>query len=366
MTTMRALAKIPGASPNEAAAAWAVRLDRGPLSQAEETEFAKWVADPVNDEALCRANDALHVFDADRLTDPNLRALRQAALAARPEPQRRFRPYLVTSLAAAVVAGFVLLGRSSQVAAPRTPVIATAASAVPSATAVAESSAQPIEYASDVGKRRSIPLPDGSTVTLNTNSQVAVSFTEGRRMIRLMRGQALFDVAHNPQRPFIVFAGDRRVTALGTIFEVRTEPSKMQVVLVRGSVVVDHANQQESTSSAKSSAPVLLEPGQGLMAEGNRQRVVKIDLKRELLWRTGFVEFADESLGHAVSEINRYTNRPIELSPDGVADLRVSGVFRTDDPMHFVETVSELLSIDVDSSKGGIKLSLAKKVEPKG
>jgi len=347
-------------SPAEAAAVWAVRLDRGTLTSSEEAEFAEWLAAPQNDEAFARADSALHVFDADSHSDPHLRALRQAALEAAPT-QRRFPLLIAASVATIGVATVLLMGRAGQFGSVQAPSATVASVSAP--TAASESVARPLEYTSDVGKRRTIPLPDGSTITLNTNSRVMVTFTEGRRLIQLVRGEALFDVAHNPQRPFVVLAGERRVTALGTFFEVRVDPNRTRVVLVNGHVVVDRGSELERSSKSKSEEPVLLEPGQGLIAESGRaQRVVKVDLKRELLWRSGFVQFDDESLGRAVAEFNRYTSSPIELVPDGVADLRVSGVFRTDDARHFAESVSELHSLDLKPTKqGGIRISRVKK-----
>jgi len=358
MTTIRAVPRTYGLSPGEAAAVWVARLDRGSISQSEEAEFAEWVADPSNDEALTRANEAFHVFDADRLTDPNLRAMRQAALKATPAPRRR-SAYLVAAAIVMIGVGLVAnrFPRTNSSAAPVVAAASSSASPVPE-----ERPSRPVEYSSGVGQRRMIALADGSTITLNTNSRLSVSLTEGRRLIQLMQGQALFEVAHNPRRPFMVFAGDRRVTALGTVFEVRTEPSCMQVVLVKGAVVVDHGERPGATVSSKVDTPVLLEPGQAFVAARGKQRVYKVDLRRELLWRDGFVEFDDESLGRAVKELNRYASHPIELSPDGVADLRVSGVFRTDDPSRFFDTVGELLSLDVQrTNSGGMRLSRSKK-----
>ena len=363
MTTIRAVPRTFGMSPGEAAAVWTARLDRGSLSQSEEAEFAEWVADPANDEALSRANEALHVFDADRLSDPHLRALRQAALTA--APARRRQPfYLAASVAAIMFVAALALIRFQQTHTASAPIFAAASTASP--RSAGDAPVPPVEYSADVGKRRTVSLSDGSIITLNTNSQVSVSFTEARRLIHLIRGQALFEVAHNPQRPFMVFAGGRRVTALGTVFEVHAdEPSKMKVVLVQGAVVVDRGDRPGTASSTAADKPVLLAPGQAFVATGDRQRVSQIDVKRELMWRDGFVEFADESLGRAVKEFNRYTSKPIELSADGVADLRVSGVFRTDDPRRFVDTVSELLSIDVQPTQhGGVRLSRAKRASP--
>ena len=364
MTSIRAVPKTYGMSPAEAAAIWVVRLDRGTLTSSEEAEFAEWLATPQNDEAFSKADGALHVFDADRDSDPHLLALRQAALEAAAPARRRYPLLIAASVAAIGVATVLLMGRAGQFGPAQAPSATVASVGAP---AVASASvARPLEYTSDIGKRRTIPLPDGSTITLNTNSQVMVTFTEGRRLIRLVRGEALFDVAHNPQRPFIVLAGERRVTALGTFFEVRVDADRTRVVLVNGHVVVDRGSEQGQSSSSKAGEPVLLEPGQGFIAQSGRaQRVFKVDLKRELLWRSGFVQFDDESLGRAIAEINRYTSLPIELSPDGVANLRVSGVFRTDDARHFADSVSELLSLDVKPTpQGGIRLSRAKKDSP--
>jgi len=363
MTTIRAVPRTHGMSPGEAAAVWAARLDRGTLSLSDEAEFAEWVSDPANDEALTRANEAMRVFDADRFTDPNLKALRQAALKTVPAP-RRYHVYLAASVALLMVGAAFVMARMQQFKPTGAPIVAVAPVATPPRVADA-AVARPIEYSADVGSRRMVSLPDGSTITLNTNSQVAVNFTEGRRLINLLRGQALFEVAHNPQRPFMVFAGDRRVTALGTVFEVRTDPSRMQVVLVQGSVVVDRGDRPGNTSRSKAEDPVRLTPGQAFIDAGGRQRVTAIDVKRELLWRDGFVEFDDDSLGRAVREFNRYASQPIELSPDGVADLRISGVFRTDDPKRFVDTIGELLPVEVQPTpRGGMRLSRASKVNP--
>ena len=94
------------------------------------------------------------------------------------------------------------------------------------------------EYVTAIGEQRTVPLDDGSRIALNSNSQVKIEFTAERRAVRLLRGEAFFEVAHNRVRPFVVIAGDNEVTAVGTAFEVRYEPDHTDVTLVEGKVNV--------------------------------------------------------------------------------------------------------------------------------
>ncbi len=94
------------------------------------------------------------------------------------------------------------------------------------------------EYITSIGEQRTVPLDDGSRIALNSNSQVQIEFTADKRTVRLLRGEAFFEVAHNKERPFVVIAGENEVTAVGTAFEVRYEPDHIDVTLVEGKVNV--------------------------------------------------------------------------------------------------------------------------------
>ena len=346
-------------SPAEAAAHWVVRRDARDLAAGEEAEFAAWLADPVNAEAYDRADGAMALFDMDHGADPNLRALRQAALDAAPAPRRLFRIAGGALLAASLVGVVTLVGieRSNNPLQPAKPapiVVAQAPDKVPA-------QANAGDYTTGVGERRTVRLADGSSVTLNTRTKMTVAFTAGRRLIRLVRGQALFEVAHDRSRPFVVEAADRQVTALGTIFEVRVDPGRVNVVLIRGRVVVDRTREAMNSFGGAPMAPAFLKPGEEFSAElGAPQRVAAVNVERQLLWRDGFVEFDDEPLGLAVAEINRYANRPITLRDDGVGALHLSGVFRTGSPDGFIDAVGAVLPVEAKpTAQGGIELSLA-------
>ena len=360
MMQLRAIPRTRGMSPVEAAAHWLVRRDAHELSPSEEAEFDAWRADPVNADAYRRASGAMGLFDADLGADPHLKALRQAALDAAPTPRRRFRA-AAALMAASLVGAITFLGIEHSGVGP-VPSIRPTAVAMTTATPLAEPvRGTQTDYATGVGERRTIRLADGTAVTLNTRTKMTVAFTERRRLIRLVRGQALFQVFHDRSRPFVVEAADRQVTALGTTFEVRVDPGRINVVLIEGRVVVDRTPEAARAFESVKLAPTVLQPGEEFsVALGAPQHVGLVDVDRQLLWRDGFIEFDDEPLGAAVAEINRYSSRPITLADDGVASLHLSGVFSTGAPDQFVDAISAILPIKSRTTpQGAIELSLA-------
>jgi transmembrane sensor len=169
----------------------------------------------------------------------------------------------------------------------------------------------------------------------------------------LKRGQAYFQVAKDASRPFVVQTTHRRVVALGTAFDVEYNAGLFQVLLVEGSVQVDHGGHSLSVPGESASA-VVLNPGQALVARlGVEERVVILDVERRLRWREGFVEFEDEPLASAVAELNRYYASPVVIRDARVAQLRVSGIFRTTPRDEFVSLVGELLPVRVNRLQGG-------------
>ncbi|WP_343517926.1 FecR domain-containing protein [Sphingomonas sp.] len=335
-----------GMTADEAAVYWVLRRDRDGLSAADQAAFAAWLdASEAHASAFRKANGVWDVFEESD-ADPHLTALRQAALAT-PAPRRRWIPAAVGAGVAASLAAAALLlpGQLGQTGNP---------ARAPTADAVAETDVQPAaaaRFATVKGERRTVSLPDGTRVTLNTDTAIALAYTPGTRHVRLLRGQALFEVAKDAARPFSVEAAGRRVTALGTVFEVRLDPGRMKVVLVEGRVVVDRA---AAASELPDPAPTLLKPGQALVAElGVPQRVAPVDVGSELMWREGYVSLEDTPLAAAVAEMSRYTAAPIRVLDDETGRLRVSGVFRTGDADRFAGLVRELLPVRVERFADG-------------
>jgi transmembrane sensor len=333
-----------GMTADEAAVYWVLRHDREDLSAADQAAFSAWLAaSEAHAAAYRKANGVWDVFEQGD-ADPHLTALRQAALAT-PAPRRRWIPAAVgAGLAASLAAAALLL--PGQLGLTGTP-------SAPAADMVAGTDAAPAaaRLATARGERRTVRLPDGTRVTLNTDTAIALAYTPGNRHVRLLRGQALFEVAKDASRPFSVEAAGRRVTALGTVFEVRLDPGRMKVVLVEGRVVVDRA---AAASELPDPAPTLLKPGQALVAElGVPQRVATVDVGSELMWREGYVSLEDTPLAAAVAEMSRYTATPIRVLDEETGRMRVSGVFRTGDPERFAGLVRELLPVRVKRMADG-------------
>ncbi|WP_224920479.1 FecR family protein [Sphingomonas sp. R647] len=200
-------------------------------------------------------------------------------------------------------------------------------------------------YATAVGEQKVAVLEDGSRIALNTNSRVDIEFTPGTRTIRLDHGEAMFEVAHNAARPFIVTAGDKQVRALGTVFLVRREGDLVTVTLIDGKVSVTELSPRTGTA-AKASA--ILAPGERFTASGARQPVIDTESAEvATAWRRGQAIFRDTPMVEAVAELNRYGGAKLEVTDPRLAALPISGVFATNETRDFAEAMAALHGLHV-------------------
>lgn len=211
-------------------------------------------------------------------------------------------------------------------------------------------------YQTGVGQRESFVLADGSSITLNTDSRVSTHYRDGLRAVTLERGQALFKVAKDRSRPFVVSAGGRQVTALGTEFDVYLSPRAFEVTLLEGRVTVTRAAKAAAAAaSAKPAAGAAatlaeLRPGEQFVALAKAAPQVRAaDVRRVVSWRNGQIVFENERLGDAVAEINRYSQRKIVLADAHLASLKISGAFNTGDTGTFVEALTDYFPIERDT-----------------
>jgi transmembrane sensor len=217
-------------------------------------------------------------------------------------------------------------------------------------------------YATEVGEQRIVRLDDGTRVTLNSGTTLRVAFTALKRRVRLDRGEAFFEVSHNAKRPFIVTAGDRQVTALGTAFAVSYEPNRTAVTLVEGkvSVVAVGASPPAPPSPAvltPDTGTVILSPGERVTY--SRKSAPKLDeprLDSVTAWRRGEVVLDKTPLADAVAEMNRYEKTRLVIEDPRSAALRVSGIYHVGDSTGFAQTVAELYGLDVQQAGGEIRL----------
>lgn len=180
-------------------------------------------------------------------------------------------------------------------------------------------------YRTPVGGLAVVPMADGSTITLNTDSRIRVAMSGQERRVELERGEAFFDVAKDPGRPFVVDAGDQRVIAVGTQFSVRREGDAIRVVVTEGKVRVEPEGRESVAAREPLTAgAVALANNAGVLL----QQQALPDAQEALSWRTGVLVFRDLTLTEAVAEFNRYNTRKIVIEDPGIATLRIAGSFR--------------------------------------
>lgn len=231
------------------------------------------------------------------------------------------------------------------------------------------------DYTTRHGEQRLVRLDDGSRVAMNSDTRLSVALTARERRVRLERGEAYFEVARNPALPFIVVAGDSQVTALGTAFVVRYEPTRVAVTLVEGKVAVKSlgskqqgkqlmrqqqraANLPTEPNDAPSSArEIILAPGERLvLASRTQPQLDSPRLDAVTAWRRGEVLLEGTALPDAIAEMNRYDERQLVIDDAALAAVRVSGVYRTGDSPGFARAVAELHGLQIIERAGRIHL----------
>lgn len=206
-----------------------------------------------------------------------------------------------------------------------------------------------------VGERRLVALEDGSRVTLNTASTVEVSFSRAERRVRLVRGEALFEVAHDAARPFLVDAGAARFRALGTAFNIRLRPDVVELTVTQGVVAVAAGEGAVATpAGAKISA------GEGAVVRSGAVAPTALDdrrLRQRTAWQEGVLEFDGESLAQAVGEFNRYRRQPIVIGDARLEALRIGGRFEVDEADKFLAALTSSFPIEaIATADGGVLL----------
>ena len=304
---------------DEAAARWVARIDRGALPEAEQLSLEQWLeADVRRQGAFAKANAIMAHSDRARALGPGS-ILNEGV----PSAFNRRRAILMgggaiaASLAGAIIAGDFWRRHS-------------------------------LELTTAKGEVRHVPLADGSSVTLNTASVVRVNYSPAVRDVELLAGEALFDVARDKQRPFVVHAGDTRVRAVGTSFTVRREKDGVVRVLVsEGVVEVTKAGQSEPVRVGANvvavTAPTAPETTTSTVAINAPVRVQTVgpnEVARGLSWREGMLAFDGESLSAAAAEFDRYSSTRIVIDDPDLGRETVTGLFSASDPTGFAKAVA--------------------------
>ncbi|MFT4254495.1 MAG: FecR domain-containing protein, partial [Caulobacter sp.] len=270
---------------------WLVRLQGETVTADDWLAFDAWLnAEPENGEAydLAAAEDeALKLLDASQVAEP-------AAVVTplRPRPARRAWLWSGGAALAAAFVGAAVLG----------PGLLKPAETV---------------YVTGKGESRTIALDDGSRIDLAPGSRMAVRFTRGERHVDLGDAQAVFDVAKDPSRPFVIAAGDTRVRVVGTRFDVRRRDGRVSVGVERGLVEV----------SPGGAGTYRLPPGRGLSHVEGASAAKLADLApgEATAWRNGRLIYRDRPLTEVAGDLNRLFARPVRIVDAKAGDMRLSG-----------------------------------------
>jgi transmembrane sensor len=302
-------------SIDEQAARWAVRLASGVLPGEQQRELERWLQSDLRHRgALVRAR--AHWSDLDRLASLH-RPLREAVPAAGgPRLTRRRWLSGAAAAATALAAGLSWLALRGRA----------------------------LNYVSGLGEVRRIPLTDGSTVLLNTSSELVVHIDAQQRHLALVRGEALFQVAPDARRPFVVLTEAMAVRAVGTAFDVRLEADRLDVTVTEGTV--------ELRQGPAAHAPAQrLHANERAVVDRGRSVVVRSiaasDAERRLAWRDGLLAFDNDTLAAAAAEINRYNRRQVIVEDAALAAMPIVGRFRTTDIDDFARAAAEALDAQI-------------------
>lgn len=349
------------------AARWHARLEAADCSQREREEFDEWQRLDANRQAFDAAERMSGALSGAASSNARLRAMTEQALALGRGPlsevpnatEQEESGHAEPNLAVDAGVHRGAPQRTPVRRRPARPLAVTRAWLVRGAVAagiVAAALAFGLPglygpagdalYAASSGATRELTLADGTTVHLDVDSAIEVRLTGSQRHVSLERGRALFDVAHDAERPFVVSAGAGRVTALGTVFEVdRQSSTNVIVTLAEGAVQVTGSLHGQPQSTR-------LSPGQRIrIAEDDAAWVrEQVDAAAATSWSLGRHVFRDLRLADAVAEVNRYSTRKVVVADPTLADLPVSGSFVSGDSDSIVAAFAAVLPITVSES----------------
>lgn len=313
------------------AARWLIRREETEWTEADQLELDAWLSESMAHKAAFwrlehgwREADLIVALGGD------------PPLAERGRPrwlQRRWVPAAIAaSLIAVVGLGF---GTISGFGPNSTTVVADA------------------RFDTPVGGRRLIPLPDGSTVEMNTQSVLRTEVTLKSRDVWLDHGEAYFEVAHVENRPFIVHAGAHRITVLGTKFSVRLDGGNVTVAVVEGKVRLD-------VSDGRKLPPAFVTAGEVATADGGSTLLAprsEESVENGLAWRSGMLSFDQATLAEVATEFNRYNRKQIEISDPAAANIRIGGTFQASNVDAFARLLRDAYGLRVETGDASIKIS---------
>jgi len=218
-------------------------------------------------------------------------------------------------------------------------------------------------YATGIGEQRFIALDDGTTVELNARSRLQVRFSETERRIDLVEGQALFHVAKDPHRTFVVDSGNTVVRAVGTQFDVYRKRSGTVVTVVEGKVSVSSTTSEESQGVPP--APALLVAGEQITVAPSARSLAKpADVALATAWTKRHLAFFRTPLPEVAEEFNRYNKRQLVIKDRRLDTFNVSGTFSSTDPAALIRFLRIQPGFAVSETSSTIEVSFVPSASP--
>lgn len=309
-----------------AAADWLTsQRDSETWSESDQSAFATWLAQSsLHEVAYLRLEAAW--ARADRLA-----ALPRAGMPTKVSPKANLWRPLAFGAAGAAALAIIVSGATNYFSKPDLQT-----------------------YITPVGGQEKIILSDGSQIELNTDTRLRANFSKDESKVWLEKGEAYFEIKHNPARKFVVMVNGNRIADLGTKFRVVSENGRTEVALLEGQVSIDAAGMPGR------GAPIVLKPGEVAVAGAQSFRVISANRKQladELGWRRGVVVFESVTLAQAADQLNRYNRKQLVIADPITASRKIAGTFRTNDVDGFTELAQDVLKLRVRKSGNTITIS---------
>lgn len=283
------------------AAEWLIRQDRPNWTAADEAGLEAWLADTGNRVSYLRVRATWDRLEALQSADRDWVCERRRRPASRWAWPIGLAASLLFAVGGWTWVGFHNVDPSARFSAR-----------------LAESSWETAR--TDIGQIRSISLRDGTRIHLNTNAEIQATAGQDFRAVRLIRGEAFFDVAHDKIRPFHIFSNGREVKVLGTKFGVRRNHGSLEIAVIEGQVLVSDNGGPTAVLSRNDFARA---DDAGILVRHESERQI---LDR-LSWRQGNIVFSNITLGEAATEINRYNRKKLLIADEVAAKVRIGGTF---------------------------------------
>ena len=335
------------------ARAWVIRLDGDNLSEQDKTELKRWLDEsPMHLKEFKRIAELWNGLDA---IVPEIAFLKDSFVDNPGRPVFHFNPFkTATGLGVAAV---IMLALSSNV--------------LDSIFNGGPSDHYRADYVTALGEFKEISLSDGSDIGLNTSSQASVTYKNDMRFVHLVKGEAHFDVSHDPDKPFIVYAGGLAVRAVGTAFAVYIkEDESVEVTVTEGRVQLKSIPDIDIGDDAPDLEQFQQAEVMGTFTEGQnaimRERIELVEMfeapeiEKKLSWRQGMLTFDQDRLEDVVEEVSRYTPVKIVVLDPEIRDMKIGGYFPAGKTDIMLQALADSFDIEVEKADENLVYLLSK------